>query len=218
MTDCRYFLSWACAGLLLVQADAIAGQTAAQKSHNRKTPIQHVSKVVTLTPKQAMAAHHEDLRALMLALYELHPEELRKSAQVGAREMTDWVFDGKFGWRFDGLHGLQDQQALALLDDPEFHGDHVLALITGLETLLFHGYGAENEFSIPPQIQNATIQALICQWTEWQQQLSRPQPSHKGIPIMHDLQALSLIQQTLLKIKDRMQSAVSGGECSQNTR
>ncbi len=40
--------------------------------------------------------------------------------------------------------------ALDLLFDPTFQGEHVLALIVGLETLLYQGYGAENEFAIPP--------------------------------------------------------------------
>lgn len=205
MTDCRHFLSLAYAGLLLLgEADAMAGQPAAQKIQNSKTPMQHTSKVVTLTAKQAMAAHNEDLRALMLALYELHPEELRKSAQVGAREMTDWVFDGKFGWRFDGLHGLQDQQALALLFDPLFQGDQVLALVVGLETTLFHGYGAENEFAIPPSPDLLSLQRLACHLSGFQQRYARQVDDVNAALLQRQPASQTLVLTTLRHILQRL--------------
>ncbi len=45
-----------------------------------------------------MAQYSEDLRQLMWTLYRAHPEALTKSTQVGARKMTDWVFENKAGW------------------------------------------------------------------------------------------------------------------------
>ncbi len=92
-----------------------------QKKYSQKADHLAAQANRNQTPKQAMSAHTEDLRTLMLALYESHPQELAKSAQISPREMTEWVFDGKFGWRFDGLRKLQDQQALDLLFDEQFN-------------------------------------------------------------------------------------------------
>lgn len=98
--------------------------------------------------KQALALHTEDLRRLMMTLYEMYPQALKKSTQVGAREMTEWVFDGKAGWKFDAIRHQQGVAALRLVFDPSYQGDRVLALIVGLETMLFQAYDAKNEFEV----------------------------------------------------------------------
>lgn len=135
---------------------------------------------VMLTPKQQMALHTETLRELMLKLYEQHPNELKKSAQVSARELRDWVFDGKFNWQFEGIRQLQGKEALALVFDDTYQGDKILPLIVGLETLLFKGYGAKNEYQIPTEVDpillNQTacgVQAFNAQYDEHVNSLSR---------------------------------------------
>ncbi|WP_232410956.1 hypothetical protein [Methylophilus sp. 5] len=119
--------------------------------------------VAQLTTKQEVSAHTEDLRALMQALYTEYPAELAKSTQVGPREMTEWVFDGKANWRFEGIRRLQGDEALALLFDPAFAGDHIMALVVGLETLLFEAYGSQNEFDIPAERDQPRLVTLQCQ-------------------------------------------------------
>lgn len=113
----------------------------------------------TCKSKQALASHTEDLRRLMMTLYEMYPQALKKSTQVSAREMTEWVFDGKAGWKFDAIRHQQGIAALQLVFDSGYQGDRVLALIVGLETMLFQAYNAKNEFeaSTPADIKKLNI-------------------------------------------------------------
>jgi hypothetical protein len=183
-----------------------------QKKHTQKAD--HLAALANRnqTPKQAMSAHTEDLRTLMLALYESHPEELAKSAQISPREMTEWVFDGKFGWRFDGLRKLQDQQALDLLFDEQFKGDHVLALVVGLETSLFHGYGAESEFAIPLEQDASRMQRLVCTLRDFQKRYHGLMTSPKQVPMLQNAASQQLVSATLESILQRIPS-LPGQSC-----
>jgi hypothetical protein len=160
------------------------------------------------TPKQVMSQHTDDLRALMQALYELHPEELAKSTQVGAREMTEWVFDGKAGWKFDAIRRTQQDQAIALIFDPEYTSDHILALVVGLETLLFHAYGGKNEYDIPAQIDDQAVAQAVCQVQALQKRL---QDHAAQAGVFDQAASQQLIQQTLQTIIQRS----SGNHASQ---
>ncbi len=167
-------------------------------SHSsKKTDKQTAQASKGQLPKQIMSAHTEDLRALMLALYEAHPEELAKSTAMGPREMTEWVFDGKFGWRFDALRSMQDQQALNLLFDEQFQGDHVLALVAGLETSLFHGYGAENEFAIPTEQESSSMQTLSCTLRDFQTRYHALMNGPKSVPMLQQTASQQLVSSTL---------------------
>lgn len=182
-------------------------QVSNQSVQKKRAPIAgqrsaHSSKSVNA--KQAMSAHSDDLRALMLALYEAHPEELAKSTAMGPREMTEWVFDGKFGWRFDGLRSMQDQQALNLLFDEQFQGDHVLALVVGLETSLFHGYGAENEFAIPTEQESLRTQTLSCTLRDFQTRYHALMNGPKSVPMLQQAASQQLVYTTLQEILQRI--------------
>jgi len=184
--------------------DQASTSHSAKKNHFKKTDRLPAQAIKVDSPKQVMSAHSEDLRALMLALYESHPEELSKSAQVGPREMTEWVFDGKFGWRFDGLQRLQDQQALALLFDEQFQGDHVLALVVGLETSLFHGYGAENEFAIPAEQDKSRLQTLACNLRDFQKRYHGLMSGPKAVPMLQEAASQQLVSSALDSILQRI--------------
>lgn len=162
------------------------------------------------TPKQVMSQHTDDLRTLMQALYELHPEELAKSTQVGAREMTEWVFDGKAGWKFDAIRRTQQDQAIALIFDPEYTGDHILALVVGLETLLFHAYGGKNEYEIPAQIDEQAVAQAVCQVQGLQKRL---QDGAAQAGVFDQAASQQLIKQTLQTIIQRSR----GNYASQRT-
>ncbi|MBF5040460.1 hypothetical protein INP77_13250 [Methylophilus sp. 13] len=154
--------------LSLPQAEARTAKKVAPSSAQR----------AELSPKQAMSEHTDDLRALMLQLYTEHPEELAKSTQVGPREMTEWVFDGKANWKFEAIRRLQGMTAIDLAFDEAFGGDRILALVVGIETLLFEGYGSQNEFEIPPQRDRQKLQQLQQQLKDLQARLQRaPLPS-----------------------------------------
>lgn len=200
-----WFLGVMSALVLFLQTVSPAWATDAMPRNDLK-PASHASKKTHkqlaqvskgLMPKQIMSAHTEDLRALMLALYEAHPEELAKSTEMGPREMTEWVFDGKFGWRFDGLRSMQDQQALNLLFDEQFQGDHVLALVAGLETSLFHGYGAENEFAIPTEQDSLRMQTLSCTLRDFQTRYHALINGPKSVPMLQQAASQQLVSSTL---------------------
>jgi hypothetical protein len=156
------------------------------------------------TPKQVMSQHTDDLRTLMQALYELHPEELAKSTQVGAREMTEWVFDGKAGWKFDAIRRTQQDQAIALIFDPEYSGDHILALVVGLETLLFHAYGGKNEYDIPAQVDEQAVAQAVCRVQGLQKRL---QDGAAQAGVFDKAPSQKLIQQTLQAIIQRIRGS-----------
>lgn len=195
------------------KSDRASASHTAKKNHFKITDRLSAQAIEAISPKQIMSAHSEDLRALMLALYESHPEELSKSAQVGPREMTEWVFDGKFGWRFDGLHRLQDQRALALLFDEQFQGDHVLALVVGLETSLFHGYGAENEFAIPSEQDPSRLQTLDCSLRDFQKRYHELISGPKVVPMLQEAASQQRVSAALDSILQRIAS-VTAQPCS----
>jgi len=104
------------------------------------------------TSKSVVAKHASHLRSAMINLYRLNPQELQKSASVSAEEMTQWVFEGPFGWKFDALREAQGIDALRMAFDPEFRGDRILAMTTGMQTMIINAYGGKTEFLFPDPI------------------------------------------------------------------
>lgn len=153
-----------------------------------------------LSPKQAMSDHTDELRALMLQLYTEHPDELAKSTQVGPREMTEWVFDGKANWKFEAIRRMQGMAAIDLAFDEAFAGDRILALVVGVETLLFEGYGSQNEFEIPPQSDRQQLQQLRQQLKALQARLQRePLP-----PLLQQPAVRESVEATLKQLLQRL--------------
>lgn len=164
-----------------------------------------VQKHQTISPKSVMVEHTETLRELMLQLYTQHPQELAKSTQVGAREMTEWVFDGKANWKFDAMRNLQGNDALLLLFEEDDQRDHILPLVVGLETLLFSAYGAQNEFDIPQQVNPILMSQVRCKLQTFSQQLDTFNTTNKkSIEIFADAQSLNEIQHALRKIMQQL--------------
>lgn len=160
------------------------------------------------TPKSDMAQHTEDLRALMQALYEAHPEELAKSTRVGAREMTEWVFEGKANWKFDAIRSQQGAEALALLFEEAYAGDRVLPLVVGLETLLFQAYGASNEFDIPSAVSAPALQQASCQLQSFAQRLQEGAARDQAAAsLLTSAEALHHMHLTVQRIMQRLQSS-----------
>ncbi|HSI44793.1 MAG TPA: hypothetical protein VK950_01350 [Methylophilus sp.] len=178
--------------------------SAAQAHAQKKT---HAVAAQSKTAKQVMTEHTDDLRSLMQTLYDEHPEELAKSTQVGAREMTEWVFDGKANWKFDAIRQTQQTEAIALVVDPGYTGDHVLALVVGLETLLFNAYGGKNEYEIPPSIDGKALVQVACELESLQGQLD----AHaKQVDILSQASSRQHIQQTLQTIIHRIRGQFPG--------
>jgi hypothetical protein len=143
----------------------------------------------------------------MLQLYTDHPEELAKSTQVGAREMTEWVFDGKASWKFDAIRRTQQTEAIALVFDPDYTGDHILALVVGLETLLFNAYGGKNEYEIPASINEKQVLKAACQLESLQGQLD---VHAQQVAILSLASSRQHIQQALQTIIQRIRGQFPG--------
>lgn len=88
----------------------------------------------------------------MADLYRLNPQELRRSASVSAEEMVQWVFEGPFGWKFEALQEAQGVDALRMAFDPAFQGDRILAMTTGIQTMIITAYGGKTEFLFPDAV------------------------------------------------------------------
>ncbi|MEZ0211277.1 MAG: hypothetical protein ACAH08_09995 [Methylophilus sp.] len=172
----------------------------AQTDNNSRFPAEKHIK----TAKQEMSEHTDDLRALMLTLYNLNPGELAKSTQVGEREMTEWVFDGKANWKFDGIRRQQGTPAIALVFDPDFTGDHVLALVVGIETLLFDAYGATNEFDIPAMQDQQKQRQARCELQGLLQKIASQPAAGKQSAMLAQSHSIQEIQNTLRTIIKRI--------------
>jgi hypothetical protein len=195
---------------LIIFALAVSTEVMAKKESQKKLQTKNsVEKSAhqTLTPKQQMAAHTEDLRELMLQLYLANPQELAKSTQVGPREMTEWVFDGKANWKFDTILGKQGKEAIALIFEPSYQGDVVLPLVVGLESLLFTAYGASNEFDIPLEINKLKLSATFCEVQSLNHQLVKIEnrQTEKVInKILENKEIQALLINTLIKVSERL--------------
>lgn len=104
-----------------------------------------------------MRENTKSLRLLMIKLYKRNPRELRKSTSGTAEEMAKWVFDAGHGWKFSGINNLQDIAAIQQAFSPDFHGDRVLSLIVGLQTMLIKAHGGKTEFYLPDDIDPQSV-------------------------------------------------------------
>lgn len=189
--------------LCLWSTPTLAKQTSQKKPHTT------LALNTLLTPKKQMDLHTEDLRAWMMHHYEQYPEELAKSTQVGAKEMVEWVFDGKNNWKFEALGSLQGQEALALLFDASYQGDRILALVVGIESLLFNAYGAKNEYAIPPDVAPEKLSQVICSLHQLDKQIIDYQSSTlatHATSFLNDQPSNKSFKQLLNNITERIQA------------
>lgn len=111
------------------------------------------------------------LRLLMLKMYKRNPAEAQKSGLGTPDEIASYVFEqvAVHHWKFDVLSGAQDTAAIHLALNPQYSGDRVLALVVGLQSMLFRAHGNKSSFfltdSIEPQsLYNAARNIEIALW------------------------------------------------------
>lgn len=111
------------------------------------------------------------MRLLMLKLYKRNPAEAHKSGLGTPDQIATQVFDqvSTHQWRFETLGGAQDTAAIKLALNPQFSGDRVLALIVGMQSMLYRAHGNKSAFflidSIEPQnLYNAARNIEIAVW------------------------------------------------------
>ncbi len=205
------------AALLLLGALLLAQPLAWSKSPAVKKTLPAAIPVAPQTTKAEMAGQTELLRGLMLSLYTQHPQELAKSTQVGPREMTEWVFDGKANWNFEAIRSLQKTEAIALVFNSEYTGDAVLPLIVGLETLLFDAYDAKNEFEIPPERNLQRLQRVSCQIQALRAQMNHPETAARQRALFEQTASKSLILQTLQQMIQQLHASSATVSASPET-
>lgn len=111
------------------------------------------------------------LRLLMLKLYKRNPAEALKSGLGTPEQIATHVFEhvDEHHWQFDALGGAQDTAAIRLALNAQYSGDRVLALIVGLQSMLFRAHGNKSAFfltdSLEPQsLYNAARNVEIAVW------------------------------------------------------
>ena len=117
------------------------------------------------------AENADSLRMIMLKLYKRNPAEARKSGMGSPEDIATQVFDHApvHQWHFQSLGGAQDTVAIRLAFDPAFAGDRVLALIVGLQSMLFKAHGNKTAFIVmdslePQSLYNAARNVEIAVW------------------------------------------------------
>ncbi|WP_304858690.1 hypothetical protein [Methylotenera sp.] len=137
--------------LCLTSQVCLAAEHTKQENTAKKAKVHHL---LPIAPKasDAFKLQSDDLKKLMLQLYQCNQKDLLKSTQVSAEELVQWVFEGPFGWKFDAIRQSQSVDALSLSFNEQYQGDRILPLITSLHTMLVSAYGGENEFKFTKTI------------------------------------------------------------------
>jgi len=111
------------------------------------------------------------LRLLMLKMYKRNPAEAQKSGLGTPDQIASYVFEqvAAHHWQFDALGGAQDTAAIKLALNAQYSGDRVLALVVGIQSMLFRAHGNKLAFfltdSIEPQsLYNAARNIEIAVW------------------------------------------------------
>ncbi len=85
------------------------------------------------------------LKDLLVKLYKRNPGELDKMSGMSVGQRQDQVFDTPGRLIFRELYNQQGTAALNLAFDPEFPGDRVFALMTGLIGMIRSAYNWQSE-------------------------------------------------------------------------
>lgn len=111
------------------------------------------------------------LRLLMLKLYKRNPAEALKSGLGSPEQIASHVFENwaVHHWQFESLGRAQETAAITLALNPQYSGDRVLALVVGIQSMLFRAHGQKSAFfitdSIEPQnLYNAARNIEIAVW------------------------------------------------------
>ena len=111
----------------------------------------------------------ESLKILALKFYKRNPSQLKKSTQDNAEKMVNWIFHGDHNNEFEQLQNKKDIECLNLVFDESFNGDRVLALMTGLKTMLLKSHGNKIDFYLfdkldPQNIYNVARNIEVVVW------------------------------------------------------
>ena len=104
-----------------------------------------------------MREHLLSLKVLMLKLYKRNPNEYHKHQVSSADALVNSIFIPEQTWDFEEINHAKDIAAIHLAFTPDFTGDRVLALITGLYTMLIKAHGGNAQFYATTKLEAQNI-------------------------------------------------------------
>ncbi|MEO7726014.1 MAG: hypothetical protein ABIS45_02050 [Burkholderiales bacterium] len=110
-----------------------------------------------------------DLKLLAEKLYRRNPRELKKSGAATVEVGLSRIFEGRHEWKFPELQGKRGTDALYLAFRDDYAGDRVLALVTGLGSMIQTAFNDKIEFFVlddldPQRLHNAARNVEIAVW------------------------------------------------------
>ena len=104
-----------------------------------------------------MREHLISLKVLMIKLYKRNPDEYHKHDAISVEALVNAIFTPDQTWDFEEINHSKDIAAIHLAFTPEFTGDRVLALITGLQTMLIKSHGGNAQFYATTKLEAQNI-------------------------------------------------------------
>jgi hypothetical protein len=110
-----------------------------------------------------------NLKLLAEKLYRRNPRELKKSGQPSVEAALARIFEGRHEWKFPELQGRRGSDVIYLAFRDDYTGDRVLALITGLGSMIQTAFNDKTEFFVlddlvPQRLYNAARNVEIAVW------------------------------------------------------
>lgn len=109
------------------------------------------------------------LKTLMVKLYKRNPRELKKQPGQTIKNRIKQLFAPSASMAFAELNNKQSIDAMLLCFDPDYKGDRVFALMTGLTGMIRSSYNNQDEFYLidfldPQKLYNSARNIEILVW------------------------------------------------------
>lgn len=99
----------------------------------------------------------QHLKELTIKLYKRNPRELKKAGGATIESRLQQLFDAVRPDQTGELEGAVDAEALLLTFEPDFSGDRVFALMSGLVGMLHTAYGNKEEFFMLSELDGQSL-------------------------------------------------------------
>lgn len=107
---------------------------------------------IDLVTDQFITKTRDDVRELVIMLYERNPGQLHKNPGMTVEGRLAQLTVHRNKLQFTELDYKQDVAAMDLAFDPDFRGDRVFALVVGLGSMLRKAYAYQTEMFLPDEL------------------------------------------------------------------
>lgn len=97
------------------------------------------------------------LRTLMGKLYKRNPKQWKNMRKSSFHAYADAIFRNKHNWNFKELNSKKSIDSIYLTFADDFRGDRVLALISGLATMIIASFNNKTEFFILDELDSQKL-------------------------------------------------------------